>query len=176
MQTDVKVLLTKFMLLEFSKWFSEFKPIESNDLSILKALKLIFFACSITSSKDNSLLKNGFNFVAMPLGHVETDIYDAYKGKQFGGVIDVTGVSNIDLLHTDFGSLSDALKAAAISAILALKAENKKLILESPSNLVELSHKYSSWINNFRKAKNIGQLSWPIPSNEIIDEEKYYFV
>lgn len=55
----------------------------SNDLSILKSIKLMFFFSTVSDDGTEALIDNQYNIYAMPLGHVESDIYDAVKCDSF---------------------------------------------------------------------------------------------
>ncbi|WP_313156040.1 hypothetical protein [Sphingobacterium multivorum] len=173
--TEQKILATKYLLQCFGKWYQS-KRSDINDLSILKSLKLIFFTCSMSTQEDRNLLDHGFSFSAMPLGHVESDIYSYYKNGDFSSIIDNKSIKMEKLMSEDFSDLRSPLKSILDKSIKSLQDKNDHLILESASSLVELSHKHSSWINNFHKAQTKGTLSHPIANIDIITEEKFYFI
>jgi uncharacterized phage-associated protein len=153
---------------------------ESNDFSILKVQKLLFLTVAIDSGKDkdNVLINEIFdNFVAMPYGHVESDIYSAIRHKQFEFFTITSSKTELNRdKKFDVNTLGlDAAKRNSIDlAIEKLLNENESLLKESPFNLVELSHQYKSWRKYFREANLMGINSLPIPSVEIIEEEKYF--
>ncbi|HNM25789.1 MAG TPA: hypothetical protein PKL15_10175, partial [Saprospiraceae bacterium] len=74
-----KILAFEFVLNELMDWHKELTGNETkNDFSILKSLKLLFFvsAARTNSSNHSVLLEDVFtNYVAMPYGHVESDVY-----------------------------------------------------------------------------------------------------
>lgn len=170
-----KIYATKYLLQCLGKWYSE-KSSNPNDLSILKSLKLIFLTCSISTQEEPNLLDEGFSFYAMPLGHVETDVYSFYKNGSFNKILDNKQLNLDKLEDEDFSKISSTIKKLIDKSISNLKKKNELLILESASSLVELSHKHSSWINNFKRAQNMGKLSQSISSEDIVKEEKFYFV
>ena len=153
---------------------------ENNDFSILKVQKLLFLTVAIDSGKDkaNVLINKIFdNFVAMPYGHVESDIYSAIRHKKFefftitSSKTELIGEKQFDVNSLD---LDISKKTSIDLAIKNLLKENKSLLEESPFNLVELSHQYKSWRKYFREANLMGINSLPIPSIEIIEEDKYF--
>ncbi|WP_313181416.1 hypothetical protein [Sphingobacterium siyangense] len=174
MERDQKILATKYMFFSFLKWYGPLKEHE-NDLSLLKVLKLIFFTCSISSKYDDNLLSRGFNFAAMPFGHVESQVYDFYKEGVFANIIDTKHIVPNTLSENLFTPLNLDLRLLIDTSINDLISTNCNLIYESASALVNLSHKHSSWINNFNLAKAHSQYSQPINNQEIINEEKFYF-
>lgn len=175
MEKDQKILATKYMFYCFTQWYDPTFQ-NDNDLSLLKALKLIFFTCSISTKHTDNLLSRGFSFVAMPFGHVESQIYDYYKSGEFNGIIDTKHITSSSLTDDIFNELDQSLKALIFSSVQDLCRKNQKLINESASALVNLSHKHSSWIINFKVAKVNGFYSTIINNEEIINEEKFYFV
>mgnify|MGYP003610257323 CR=1 FL=1 len=68
------------------KWWAEVNPEkewEENDLSILKVLKILFFVSAVgADSKGDGLLNIFDNWVAMPYGHVEKDVFDLIRHKK----------------------------------------------------------------------------------------------
>ena len=77
-----KTLAFEYLVYQLLDWYKEaFGNVEENDLSTLKVLKLLFFVTAISSkNEDESLLESPFNkFYAMPLGHVEGDVYSDIK-------------------------------------------------------------------------------------------------
>jgi len=174
MERDQKILATKYMFFSFLRWYGPSREHE-NDLSLLKVLKLIFFTCSISSKYGDNLLSRGFNFVAMPFGHVESQVYDLYKEGVFIDIIDTKHISPNTLSEHIFVSLDMELRLLIDRSVNDLISINRNLIYESASALVNLSHKHSSWINNFNLAKAHSQYSQPIDNQEIINEEKFYF-
>lgn len=152
----------------------------NNDFSILKVQKLLFLTVAIDSgkNKNNILINNIFdNFVAMPYGHVESDIYSAIRSDEFkfySITSSKTLIKDSKQFDVEILELESTKKTSIDLAINTLLLENKSLLNESPFNLVELSHQYRSWRKYFREANLRGVNSIQIPKQEIIDEEKYF--
>lgn len=86
-KTSPKEKAFECFVLGIIKWWSEKNPKkewEQNDLSTLKILKLLFFASAVGSNSKggDGLLKIFDNWVAMPYGHIEKDIYDLIRHKK----------------------------------------------------------------------------------------------
>lgn len=170
-----KLLTTKYILLKLGDWFYELNPNrKDNDLSVLKTLKLIFLLSTIEKEKiDENLLDLKFTFKAMPYGPVETDIYKAYKSGDLS-IISNKGLDYKSLKEMDFNDIKTETIEIINKNVDLLKKENYYLISNSASYLVDLTHLYSSWKNNFKKAQAQGKFSIEIPTQEIKEEKTYY--
>lgn len=171
-----KLLPTKYILYHFSLWYQEsVGDIHSNDLSILKTLKLIFLLATVNSDKENeNLLDFGFKFAAMPYGPVEKDIYDMYKANIISDLVGKDGVNFTEIINENFELLPQNLKKVIDSNIAILKNHNYYLISKPASYLVDLTHLYHSWENNYRKALKQNKFSIDIPNDEIKRDVLYY--
>lgn len=171
-----KLLNTKYIFIQFLDWYKEsFGESESNDLSILKSLKLIFLLSTINTNKQNeSLLDFDFRYAAMPYGPVEKDIYDWFKEGKLDDVIDKQGIKNHNLFKTNFDSINCDFKKVVDTNIIVLKSENFYLITKSASYLVDLTHEFTSWKENYNKALSLGKYSEDIPKSDIQKDNFFY--
>lgn len=161
------------------KLLDKYENADKNDLSILKVQKLLFFTTAVDSgkSKDNTLIDKVFdNFVAMPFGHVESDVYNAIRNRS----LKYFTINESSTIYSDktkdiaFDDLNPEFLSAIEDAIDELLNINPDLLYETPFNLVELSHQYKSWKKNYHLAQLNQKNSSPIPKEEIIDEEKFF--
>lgn len=169
-----KIEATKYILKGLCDWYYELNPSkkekDNNNLSILKSLKLIFFLSTVTYD-GKSLLDNPFdNFFAMPLGPVEEDVYKFFKSST--NIVNYSKTNYHELgtpnLKTEHISLIDNL-------IEVLKSINIDLINKSAFYLVDLTHEWSCWIDNYKKAELEGKNSLKIPVIDIKNsKEKAY--
>ena len=165
------------MVLRLVEWFDESVDYQlENDISTLKALKLLFFVSSVGAVKDSTetLLDSTFNnFVAMPYGHVESEIYDAMKN---GGVtnIKIDKSKTVILNLVAILELHQDIKTKIDLAIETLKKTNYKIINYSSFELVELSHKWFSWKKNYQKALGSNVFMHKILISDIKSEDKFY--
>ncbi len=172
-----KYLAFEYVLLKLEEWFYENNPdTTSNDLSILKSLKLLFFVSAVNSNKNSTstLLDYPFdNFVAMPYGHVESDVYDALKRKLLeNSTVDISSCTITN--KENILGLDDSLKSKIDNSILKLKLINKSIINFSSFELVELSHSWFSWRKNYNEALKNNIFSFKINIEDIKSEEKFY--
>lgn len=170
-----KIEATKYILLQLCNWYYELNPSKEvsgeNDLSILKSLKLIFFLSPLDFNQ-RKLLDDNFKFEAWALGPVEVDIYDNRSNLELDLNNKKTNYQN--LLKHSFNELTTEDKLFIEKIVFQLKEKNNKLINYSATQLVNLTHKYSSWINNYKTNSSKGDCV--ISKEQIIEEEKYYFL
>lgn len=165
----------EYYVVKLLEWYTEISGnIENNDLSTLKVLKLLFFGSAISAGETgtDTLLDRPFDtFYAMPYGHVESEIYDSIRRKEFHNLTINNSSSSINptLVFTD-GEIKNKIDAS----IQKLKEANPKLILMTPFELVELSHRWYSWQFYFNKAQRNGSYSELIPAQMIKLEQKFF--
>ncbi|MFP7657615.1 hypothetical protein [Chryseobacterium proteolyticum] len=129
---DTKKLAFEYFLCELMKWDMEARHLEdfntNNDLSILKSLKLLFFTVAIDAKNNNPLLNIFNNFHAMPLGHVELDVYNQYSDLTYFSLdrysLKLKNISWDDVqksLNSNTEELSMIQKGKIKNAVLELK-------------------------------------------------------
>lgn len=178
-----KYLSFEYFLKGIWDWYYDTFPDKNqdqneNDLSILKCLKLLFLATAaeIEDNQDCSkelLIEDTFNrFSALPLGHVESEIYAHIRANQ--GILTYFTVTRENLICTNANFPTDWSNVNTNSidfAINALKAKNPALINMRAYQLVDLTHKWASWRILYKKEHG----SAPIPNNIIKSERKYFY-
>lgn len=176
---DIKKVSFEYVLYKLNEWYFETHRSDdaTNDISTLKALKLLFFISAVdtnNNSGNNTLLDSPFNkFVAMPYGHVESDIYNIIRNDSLENS-KITN-SNCEIKNLDaILQLDISIRTKIDNSIEKLKKINKNLINFSSFQLVELSHRWFSWQKNYLKAQKLNQFSLPIDINEIKSEDKFY--
>lgn len=174
---NIKIKTFEYILFKLLEWNNEVTNSRQNDVSILKALKLLFFVSAVNASNNNnnSLLDNIFtDFVAMPYGHVESDIYDAIKE----GKLEVFNLSNLSCTKKEGVEIdinfNNQIKDKVDEAIESLRNQSPNLIKLSSFALVELSHAWYSWKYYFALAKKAGINSMEIPVEVIKNEQKVF--
>ena len=169
----------QYLMFRLIEWYKESYKTSSqpNDLSVLKSLKLLFFVSAVDTKidKKNTLLDNNLfdKFVAMPFGHVESEIYTSIKNNEFEQV-EIT-----NKLTTLKGNIEDLKTPKHIadlidSSINSLKKINPRLINSSAFDLVELSHSWYSWKFYYKKATNASKHRESIPVKVIKSEVKNF--
>lgn len=177
MNEAFKIQAFEYLVSKLLDWYQESSSSEkNNDLSILKVLKLTFFTSAVgtSSNTDSSLLDEVFNnYVAMPYGHVESDVYTYIKT----GALPNIEINNRQTILNDnysFDTLDISTKNKIDNSVSLLKSINRDLINLSSFELVDLSHAWYSWQKFYSIAKSKGINSEPIPTDEIKREDKIY--
>ena len=79
-----KLVTFEYVLYKLNEWYEEMNPDKKgtgeNDLSILKAMKLLFFISGVDIA--NNLFDTFNRFQAWQYGHVEADLYNQYSQKK----------------------------------------------------------------------------------------------
>lgn len=170
----------EYLLLKLEEWYvtSTEKVANDNDLSVLKSLKLLFLTTAADielnhqSSGEGLLIDTTFtNFFAMPLGHVESDIYSHIKETK--GILEYfnIGKNGLEKNSSPFTDYFDIDTNRIDSALNHLKEFHPMLITMEPFELVDLTHKWDSWRFFYVGRKNA---SYPIPTQVIKQEVKYF--
>ncbi|MHC5310955.1 hypothetical protein ACYSNM_12995 [Myroides sp. LJL116] len=168
-----KLILTRYILKLLFDWYVEENNTQDNDLTVLKTLKLFFLLGTIDTEEENNLISFGFDqYSALPLGPVEMEVYNDFQ-ENLRDVVTREGliIQNLEYHEIDFTD-----KELIESLVSKLKLQNKRLISASASYLVNLTHKYSSWIISINKARSEGVNSAPMDIKYIRTEEKFYYL
>jgi len=172
---DKKIGAFEYLVSNLVSWHKEVSGKDKNDISVLKSLKLLFFVSAVGASKDSdhTLLDETFDsFVAMPYGHVESDVYNNIKADNHLNII--VNNRNTVLKSPEKINVSSQDKELIDKSLNCLKEINPNLIKLSSFDLVDLSHNWYSWQFYFKKAKLDGKDSHPIPTKAIKEEEKIF--
>jgi len=177
-----KILYFEYTINKLIEWYVELgNEEESNNFSVLKSLKLLFFVSAATAepNKKSLLLEDVFSeYYALPYGHVESSVYDAIKGKS--GVLNYYKINNNKASKLDevelsfFDTIDQEVKIEIDNSIQYLKEKNKMLVKMSPFDLVNLSHAWYSWQKYYQLAKDANSLRSKIPYEIIKAEDKIF--
>lgn len=164
-------------------WNKELKGSEDNDFSVLKLMKLLFFVSAASTTKDISpngddLLNVFDNFHALPLGPVESDIYNILRTKK--GLLDHYKISyknteKVDNINNTFYLTPDNYTNTIDKSIEYLKTQNFSLLRLTPYDLVNLSHLWYSWNEAKNRASKLGLGSAKINESIVRNEYKIYY-
>jgi len=80
MDTTCKIAAFEYVLYKLNEWYKDNNGEKENDLSILKAMKLLFFVSGVDMA--NNLFDTFDRFQAWQYGHVEADLYNQYSQKK----------------------------------------------------------------------------------------------
>lgn len=158
---EKKIEYFNAFLWELLDWYKEDVDSNSNDLSKLKVLKLLF----LWASKNDEALNIFNNFVAWDLWPVEKDLYIAIKDSNNDLFFNITN-NNISKLKD--WELSEESRKNAKDLIVFLKKINRNLIKTSASSLVDITHKWNCW--DIARSFDIENIS-----KSLILSEEWYF-
>ena len=147
---------------------------KNNDLSVLKCIKLLFFFSTVEDESGHSLIEQFNNVHAMPLGHVETDIYNDMKEDNFTFFSfnkKQTILKQESIFATSFSKEVTDLVNPKFDLLLK---KNPNIFFMSAYELVELSHQWFSWKYYFEQAKLQSKSRIKIPVQVIKNEYKIY--
>ena len=154
--------------------YLDFDSSPSNKIDLLKFLKLVFFV-SAARGKESYLIKEGVfnNFYALPLGPVESNVYEKIKKGDFITFSNnKLNIVNPALHNIDNYSDDNNLKKE-FNELISI---NPKLIKLCSYDLVDLSHKWNSWETAFNIAKENGKKSHKMSNIQIMNDLKYYYL
>ena len=163
------------MVGRFIEWF---RDVSGNDgyrqFSKLKVLKLLFFVSAINAKEEDEGLLGVFdNFVAMPFGPVESDIYNQMNIGKIGKYSITDKGMDIDANATSL-ALDSTIKQMVDDSINALREINPQIVCYTAFGLVDLTHKWSCWQVTMDFAQMLNKGSFRIPPQLIIDSDKYF--
>lgn len=173
---EAKVEAFEYVLYQLNNWYKVAYPkSEDNDISVLKALKLLFFISAVDATKDkeHTLIDDVFtNFVAMPYGHVESDVYSIIKRN----LLKKIEINNFRTIVKDYNAseVNPDIKSKIDNSVLKLQSINFDLIKYSSFDLVDISHAWYSWQYFYNRALSLNIQSHPIDGGYIKAEEKIY--
>lgn len=175
-----KVLYFEYTIYKLSEWVKKHNPSFTHPEFVftkLKALKLLFFVAAVDSSESNHKLLDIFNkFYAMPYGPVESDIYNSIllKHTKYYNILDRGTIIKIDAQKSIFDDIDENIKKIIENNIELLLEKNPKIIDLPPYKLVDISHKWSAWINSMSIANIFGKKSELMTISDIINSSKFY--
>lgn len=181
MNPEEKLSYFEYTLSKLLAWYTDITGSSNNDLSTLKALKLLFFvsAAKATMRDSHSLVDDVFDkFVAMPYGPVESDIYSRINLQNgnltFFSINNSSVQAKESFMEGVFSNLDPDFTKKIDESIDLVRSMNENLINLSAFDLVELSHLWYSWRKNYQMALDAGQRSKVIPVEDIKAEIKIY--
>jgi uncharacterized phage-associated protein len=165
--------LFEYFVFLLVRWAKELRPTNDVVLSKLRLQKILFFAATINSQKENHPLLDIYDkFYALPYGPVEVDIYDAMNANSFS-TISFNGnyCSFNNLTDRDFNDISNDLKQMMESAILSLKGVGFDYLFSPVFDLVDITHKWTVWEVSMRFAEIMGRHREEMTAESICDSK-----
>ena len=164
------------MLQLFEKWRDSHEELKNEPFPKLKAMKLLFLAAAPKEEGGDDLLDIFDNFYAMPYGPVEIDVYNAIQedklpsfSVKYRSIEPREGAEPYNAKRYN-GKLYHRVR----NAVNDLKEKNEKLVLLNAFELVEITHRWSSWDWAMNFAEFMEQLSAKMPTDSIRDSSKIF--
>ncbi|WP_288882572.1 type II toxin-antitoxin system antitoxin SocA domain-containing protein [Pedobacter panaciterrae] len=175
MDQTPKIHAFDYLVSKLHEWFEIYNDGKAkNDLSKLKVMKLLFFTAAISSNRNQKgLLETFNNFVALPYGHVESDVYSQMENS-LCYEFDESSLSVKEGANIAQIGINVELKNEIDSAISKLRTTNNNLINYAAFDLVDISHKWQSWKMMYSLARKSGRYSMKIPNEMIMTELKTF--
>lgn len=153
-------------------WYRSELSTNTNDLSVLKTMKLLFFVAAVKKSDGTDLLDIFDDFRAMPHGPVEMTIYPQIRHINATSSI-LINQGSMCIVKTR-PSIDDQLKSKITASVDVLKSKNSKIVTYSAADLVDISRLWEAWRKSFYLAiinhKNI----WPMDKKLIRDSKPIF--
>ena len=171
-----KIEAFDYMLQLFEKWRDSHEELKNEPFPKLKAMKLLFLAAAPKEEGGDDLLDIFDNFYAMPYGPVEIDVYNAIQedklpsfSVKYRSIEPREGAEPYNAKRYN-GKLYHRVR----NAVNDLKEKNEKLVLLNAFELVEITHRWSSWDWAMNFAEFMEQLSAKMPTDSIRDSSKIF--
>jgi uncharacterized phage-associated protein len=165
----IKKLLFEYFVFQLEQWKQEKHPRFHVSFTKLKLQKILFLVASVKSKENTYPLLNVFNrFYALPYGPVEIDIYDAMNDSSFKNISFIGNECQTRFTKESFAELDQSLVLAMTEAIQAIKNMGVDYISMTPFELVDITHKWTSWQVAMQVAEMCNSKREPMSTNDII--------
>lgn len=165
-----KKLLFEYLVYLLEQWKQEKHPHSKEAFTKLKLQKILFLVASVNAKEDNHLLLDVFNnFYALPYGPVEIDIYEAMCNNNFKAIKFEGNYCKHSLNDDNFTVLDEKLKEAMSEAVLAIRGKGADYINTNAFELVEITHKWTSWQIAMQMAEMFGSKRESMSTEDIIN-------
>lgn len=170
------------MLQLFEEWRDSHEELKNKPFSKLKAMKLLFLAAAPKEDGGDDLLDIFDNFYAVPYGPVEIDVYNAIQEDKLPSyTVNYRNIERkVDELYEprnttvwtsrEHGDFYNQIR----NAVNDLKEKNEKLVLLNAFELVEITHRWSSWNRAMDFAEFMEQMSAKMSIDSIRDSSKIF--
>lgn len=171
LRQEKKRYLFEYLVFLLKQWKYEQYPNFNEAFSKLKLHKILFLVAAVKATSQSHPLLDVFNnFYALPYGPVELDIYDAMNGNAFKRIkFEGNNCKSDNLDDCYFEDLNNAQKQAMIEAIRAIRDMGADYITKDPFELVDITHKWTSWQVAMQVAEMLGNKRELMSTEDIIN-------
>ena len=164
-----KKLLFEYLVYQLDQWKQEKHLSSKVEFTKLKLQKILFLVASVKSKDNTYPLLNVFNrFYALPYGPVELDIYDAMNEHSFTNIKFNGNECSYKFAEGCFSKLEEQQKNAITEALQSIKDMGVDYISMSPFELVDITHKWTSWQVAMQVAEMCNSKREPMSTDDII--------
>jgi len=171
LRQEKKRHLFEYLIYLLKQWKDEQYPNVTEEFTKLKLQKILFLVAAVkATAQSHPLLEVFNNFYALPYGPVELDIYDAMNSNTFKRINFEDNYCKIDSLNNCyFEDLDSTQKQAMIEAIIAIRNMGVDYITKDPFELVDITHKWTSWQVAMQVAEMLGNKREFMSTDDIIN-------
>ena len=171
LQQEKKRYLFEYLVFLLKQWKDENYPNLHVTFSKLKLHKILFLVAAVKATSQSHPLLDVFNnFYALPYGPVELDIYDAMNSNAFKRILFEGNNCKSDCLDDCyFDHLDNSQKQAMLEAIRAIREMGVDYITKDPFELVDITHKWTSWQVAMQVAEMLGDKRELMSTEDIIN-------
>ena len=165
-----KIEAFDYMLHLFEEWRDNHETIKGKPVPKLTAMKLLFLAAAPKKDGGDDLLDIFDNFYAMPYGPVESDVYNAMCEDKLPSF----SVKYRSIEPREGAEPYNAKRYNDKFYVNDLREKNEKLVLLNAFELVEITHRWSSWDRAMDFAEFMEQMSAKMSIDSIRDSSKIF--
>ena len=171
-----KIEAFDYMLHLFEEWRDNYETIKGKPFPKLTAMKLLFLAAAPKKDRGDDLLDIFDNFYAVPYGPVESDVYNAMcEDKLPSFSVKYRSIEPREVAEPyNAKRYNDKFYHRVRNAVNDLREKNEKLVLLNAFELVEITHRWSSWDRAMDFAEFMGQMSAKMSIDSIRDSSKIF--
>lgn len=189
-EMNQKILAFEYLVSQFILWYQSvaskygFNPNDySWAFSKLSTLKLLFLVSAVkTGNNPNDDLLDTFNnFVALPHGPVESDIYNAMNGTLNGLKLSQYNILSGGIKEYSLDNpinyeseIEPEIFAQLNLSLEVLRNINDEIVTYKAFDLVDITHKWSCWKNDSTLANNLGLKAMSMTQDSIRSSDKYF--
>ena len=171
-----KNLLFEYLVYLLEQWRQQIASSYTVCFTKLKLQKILFLVASVNATEDNHPLLDVFDrFYALPYGPVEIDIYHAMNNNEFSSIY-FSGNNCFYRFKTDsFSSLEPSIKDTMDASLKAIKEKDVDYITMPPFELVNITHKWTSWQVAMQVAEILGNKKEYMSAKDICNSSNKAF-
>ncbi len=166
----LKKQLFEYVVFKLDQWYRETNYGKPLQITKLRLQKVLFLLCAVNATKANKGLLTVFNnFVALPYGPVEMDIYEVMNGANQFKYLSFVGndCKLVNMSEGSFTGIDASYRVMIDAAVKSLRAKKRNYLTMPIFDLVELTHQWSVWQTAQLMAGILGRKSEDMSADDI---------